>query len=134
MLATVLQNTIDSDTGLSAGFWIGYTIFVLVALAIGIIAMWKVFNKANQSGWPSIIPILNNCMVAHVAGREWWWGLLLLVPCVGFVVWIILMIDLAKSFGHGIGFALGLILLPIVFWLILAFGSSTYQLQRDKWI
>lgn len=134
MLAIALQDTFDTDTGLSTGFWVGYTVFVLIFAVVGIVALWKVFDKAGQSGWPAIVPILNNCMVAHVAGREWWWGLLLLIPCVGFVVWIILMIDLAKAFGQGVGFAIGLILLPIVFWLILAFGSSQYQLQREKWI
>ena len=36
-------------------------------------------------------------------------------------------VDLAKSFGKGVGFGIGLILLPIIFFPILGFGSATYQ-------
>ena len=51
----------------------------------------------------------------------------MLIPIVNFIIWIIVAIDLAKSFGHGIGFAIGIIFLPFIFGLILAFGSDTYQ-------
>ena len=51
----------------------------------------------------------------------------MLIPLVNFIILIILFIDLAKSFGKGIGFAIGLILLSIIFFPILGFGSATYQ-------
>ena len=34
---------------------------------------------------------------------------------------------LAKAFGKGIGFAIGLILLPFIFQLLLGFGSAEYE-------
>ena len=34
---------------------------------------------------------------------------------------------LSKSFGHGVGYTIGLIFLNPIFTLILAFGSSQYQ-------
>ena len=51
----------------------------------------------------------------------------MLIPLVNFIILIILLIDLAKSFGKGVGFGIGLILLPIIFFPILGFGSATYQ-------
>ena len=39
----------------------------------------------------------------------------------------VLMIDLAKSFGKGVGFGIGLILLAVIFFPILGFGSAQYQ-------
>ena len=48
-----------------------------------------------------------------------------------FILLIIVLIDLAKAFGHGVGYALGLIFLPFIFLLILGFGKSTYQLEPD---
>ena len=39
---------------------------------------------------------------------------------------IITMVKLAKAFGKGGGFAVGLIFLSIIFYCILAFGPSTY--------
>jgi len=51
----------------------------------------------------------------------------MLIPFVNFIILIILVIDLAKSFGKGVGFGIGLLLLPIIFFPILGFGSAQYQ-------
>jgi hypothetical protein len=38
-----------------------------------------------------------------------------------------LLRELARVFGRGVGFTLGLLFLPIIFYPILAFGDSQYQ-------
>ena len=92
-----------------------------------IIGMWKVFVKAGQPGWASIIPIYNLFILCKITAKPVWWLLLLLFcPFVNIVVGIIITIALAKSFGKGTGFALGLIFLPFVFYPMLGFGDATY--------
>ena len=39
---------------------------------------------------------------------------------------------MSKVFGHGIGYTIGLILLPNLFWLILGFGKSKYNKKALK--
>jgi hypothetical protein len=51
---------------------------------------------------------------------------LLLIPGVNVTIGIILVFDLAKSFGKGAGFALGLLFLNLIFMLILGFGDARY--------
>ena len=51
----------------------------------------------------------------------------MLIPIVNFIIIIILCIDIAKSFGNGVGFGLGLAILGFIFWPILGFGSAQYQ-------
>ena len=102
-------------------------IFGLLVALLLIVAMWKVFTKAGQPGWASIIPIYNIYIWCKIVGRPWWWILLMLIPFVNFIVAIILCIDLAKSFGKGVGFGIGLALLGIIFFPILGFGSAQYQ-------
>jgi hypothetical protein len=102
-------------------------IFGLLIALLLIVAMWKVFTKAGQPGWASIIPIYNLYIWCKIVGRPWWWILLMLIPLVNFIVAIILCIDLAKSFGKGVGFGIGLALLGIIFFPILGFGSAQYQ-------
>ena len=46
------------------------------------------------------------------------------VPLVNIIVWFILSIDLAKRFGRGTGFGIGIALLPIIFIPILGFGDD----------
>ena len=99
---------------------------LLIALLL-IVAMWKVFTKAGQPGWASIIPIYNLYIWCKIVGRPGWWILLMLIPFVNIIVGIILCIDMAKSFGKGAGFGIGLALLGVIFIPILGFGSAQYQ-------
>jgi hypothetical protein len=85
------------------------------------------FKKAGQEGWPALIPIYSTYILLKVVGRPGWWLILFLIPIVNLVILIIVMNDLSKSFGHGVGFTLGLLFLSIIFLYILAFGSSTYR-------
>ncbi len=103
--------------------WIVY----LALYALVVAGWWMMFQKAGEEGWKAIIPIWNTLVLLRIVGREWWWVLLMLIPIVNVVVWIIVALDLAKSFGRGTGFAIGLIFLPFVFALILGFGSDTYR-------
>lgn len=64
----------------------------------------------------------------------------MLIACAGIallVVSVIGMWKLAKAFGHGVGFFLGLVFLPNIFTLILGFGASDYIGRggdpNDKW-
>ena len=101
---------------------------VYLALVILVIAgFWKTFSKAGEPGWAAIIPIFNTSIMLKIAGRPWWWLVLLIIPIVSFVVWIVASVDIAKSFGKGTGFGIGLALLPFIFYPILGFGDAQYQ-------
>ena len=104
-------------------FWIFWVAFMILM----IVGVWKIFTKAGQPGWASIIPIYNWYVWCKIVGRPGWWVLLLFIPFVNFIVGIVLCIDLAKSFGKGVGFGIGLVLLPLIFCPILGFGSAQYQ-------
>lgn len=96
-------------------------------LIVMIIAMWKIFTKAGQPGWASIIPIYNVLVLLKIVGKPAWWIILFLIPVANLVVAIILTFALAARFGKGAGFGVGLLLLPIIFLPVLAFGSATYS-------
>jgi hypothetical protein len=103
-----------------------FPLFVF-AIAIFVIAgMWKTFAKAGQPGWAILIPIYNAYVLCKIAQRPGWWVLLMLVPVVNIVVSIIIAIDVAKCFGKGTGFGLGLAFLGAIFYPILGFGDATY--------
>lgn len=99
----------------------------LAVFLLVVIGMWKMFEKAGQPGWGALIPIYNTYLLCKVAGRPGWWVILMLIPIVSLVIAIIVMIDIAKAFGKGTGFAVGLILLSPVFIPILGFGDAQYQ-------
>lgn len=104
---------------------IGFIIYAAIVV-FEIAALWQVFVKGGRPGWAAIIPIYNIYVLLKIVGRPGWWLILYIIPIVGFIVWIIVSIDLAKSFGRSSGFAVGLIFLPFIFIPILGFGSATY--------
>jgi Family of unknown function (DUF5684) len=104
-----------------------FLVFILAIVILMIAGMWKMFTKAGQPGWAAIIPIYNNYIMCKIVGRPGWWVILLLIPYLNFIFFIIIMLDLAKSFAKGIGFAVGLILLSPIFVCILGFGEAEYQ-------
>ena len=99
----------------------------IVVVIVMIVAQWKLFSKAGKPGWASLVPIYNTVVLLEIVGRPTWWILLLLIPCTAPIILVIIAVDLAKSFGKGGGYAVGLILLGIVFFPMLAFGSAQYE-------
>ena len=104
----------------------GVMIFSLLLIVFLIICRWKIFAKAGQPGWASIVPIYNTIVYLQVCKKPVWWIVLLLLPFVNIVILIILTFQLAKVFGKGAGFGVGLLLVPIICLPILAFGSAQY--------
>jgi Family of unknown function (DUF5684) len=111
--------------GFAAGiFGLGFSIVMLVVALICIAACWKVFEKAGEPGWAAIVPIYNIIVMLKIAGKPTWWVLLFFIPLVNFIVAILVLIAFAARFGKGVGFALGMLIFPFIFWPLLAWGGS----------
>jgi len=105
-------------------------IFVLFNLAFAVfmvVVQWKIFVKAGEPGWASIVPIYNAVLLMKIAGKPGWWVILMFVPFANLVVVILMDIGLARNFGRSDGFAAGLIFLPVIFLAVLALGDSRYS-------
>ena len=125
VLAFLMQTDNSGGNALGAGMGIGFTIVFLAIVVLMIAAMWKVFAKAGEPGWAAIVPIYNYVVLDRIAGRPGWWIILWLF--ISPIPYIVVSFDLAKRFGKGAGFAIGLILLPFVFYPLLAWGDARYQ-------
>ena len=123
---TTTTSSGSAGAALAVFFVVFVGIYVLTAFAF-----YGIFKKTGQPTWAAFVPVANQWFLFEAAGRPGWWVLLGLIPCVGpfiaIVLWIIVCIDLANSFGKSGGFAVGLILLSIIFLYILGYGSAQYQ-------
>lgn len=125
--------TYTTTTSSSGGYSMGQSLLFGALGIFIIVCMWKVYTKAKQPGWAAIVPIYNIIIELRIVRRPWWWVFLMLIPLVNLVVAIIVLNDLSKAFGKGVGMTLLLLFLPIIGYPILAFGDATYQpklLQR----
>ena len=142
---TYSYTTTAADTGFWAAFAGFMLVFLLIGLAVAVVAiigMWKMFTKAGEEGWKSIIPIYNAITLCKIVGVNPWWilivfvaGLLNFIPIIGALVnlaasiyfSILLCVSTANSFGKDTGFAVGLFFLSPIFYCILGFGSAKYE-------
>jgi hypothetical protein len=118
------------DYGSSGGSAAGGLVVLVIELVVAVLmiaGMWKVFAKAGEPGWAAIIPIYNVIVMLKIAGKPAWWFILFLIPVVSFIIAILVAIEIAKKFGQGAGFGIGMAFLPFIFYPMLGFGSATYQ-------
>jgi len=112
--------------GLTVGSIVFFCIAMMVIAAIAIISMWILFLKAGEHGWAAIVPFYSAYVLFKITWGNGWFFLLSFIPIAGAVIWIITLVKLARAFGKGNGFAVGLVLLSFIFMLILSFGSAQY--------
>jgi hypothetical protein len=127
MVATL--TTLFGQGGGGGGGGAVVLVIYLIVVVLAIAGVWKVFTKAGQPGWGCIVPIYNIYLILKIAGKPGWWLILFFIPIVGFIVMILVTVDLAKNFGKGVGFALGLIFLGFIFYPVLGFSDAQYQPQ-----
>ncbi len=108
-------------------FGLLFAIVMAAVFALMIASMWKVFVKAGQPGWAALVPVYNLIVLLKITGKPLWWLAMFCVPFANFVVIVMIMINLAKCFGKGTGFGVGLLVFGFVFFPILAFGDARYQ-------
>ena len=123
---------LDKMADMTPGQQVAYSIVGIIVGVLLLIAAWKINQKAGEPGWKAIIPFYNMYTLVKIADGKGIKFLLFFIPVVGFVYEIIFDIRLAKAFGKGTGFILGLIFLPNIFSLILGFGSAEYLGPHNK--
>ncbi|MEI7724898.1 MAG: DUF5684 domain-containing protein [Bacteroidota bacterium] len=104
----------------------------LMSMVIEVVGAWMMFQKAGEPGWAAIIPIYNYLIAIKIAGLPWWYLLLMLIPVVNLVIYIIILNGLAKNFGKGTGFTVGLFFLRFIFIPILGFGNAVYSGDKSN--
>lgn len=121
---TMMDTASSSGNGWAlAVFWIVY-FAVLIFL---VISQWKVYEKAQKPGWAVLVPVYNVIVYLQIINKPWWWIFLMLIPLVNIVFIIWMTHRLSLSFGKSVGFTIGLLVLPFIFFPILAFSDAQYR-------
>lgn len=109
-----------------AGIGVGVMLFYFALIALMLVSYWKIFTKAGKEGWKSIIPVYNFVVILEIVAKPIWWVVLMFVPFVNVIIYIMVVNELSKVFNKGVGTTIGLLLLPVVFFPMLAFGDAKY--------
>ena len=118
----------EAQLAATGGMLVAEIIFYVIIYVVEAIALMKIFEKAGVTSWYAWIPFLNTYWITQIATGNGWLFLIMFIPCVGTLIWCILVaVKLAAAFGQGGGMIALLILIPIVGYYVLAFGGAQYQ-------
>jgi hypothetical protein len=141
-MSTMSSYYSDSASNAAAlGFLFVFSVIsIIIGIAVAGLIFMGVFRKAGKPQWAAFVPFYNYYLLLDIVGRPSWWiwlfvggAVLSWIPFLGLLVGIGLLVlqilvmnDLAKSFGKDTGWTVGLVLLPIVFVSILGYGQAPY--------
>jgi hypothetical protein len=101
--------------------------FFLAIVIFCIAGVWRTYSKAGHPGWTCLIPIYNTYVWVKMASKPGWWVLLMFIPVLNVIFAIIVAAGVARNFGKGIGFTIGMIIFPFIFLMVLGFGDSKFN-------
>ena len=104
-------------------------ILEILATILILIADWQLFKKMGREGWEGIIPLYNNYVLCEEMYYSGWKFLLMFIPLYNIYFIFKLNRDWVQSFHKSTGFAIGMIFLPFIFHVILAFDSNAVYLD-----
>ena len=151
MMTSTFEQFLAVASGVSIIAILGFAAMGVLTL----VAKWKIFTKAGEKGWKSLIPVystyvefgftwnrlqgilvLASLLVARIitgiaSPDSVIYGLAAIPAIYAGVAGLIQIHKLSKAFGHGFGFTLGLIFLNPIFLMILAFGKDSQYVGPD---
>ena len=113
--------------------FIEWFIFFLVIQVIHFAGTWKLYLRANRKAWEAAIPIYNAVILMKIINRPKWWVILLFIPVINQLMFPILWIETARSFGFNKRKDTAFVLLTLGFYLFFInyATDSTYKLNRS---
>ncbi len=108
-------------------------ILILVVQVIHFFGTWKLYKRAGRSAWQAAIPFYNAIVLFGIIKRPWWWLILMFIPVVQLLMFPVIWVETAKSFGHddtkdGV---LSVVTLGFYLYYINYFSRKEYQGNRE---
>ncbi|MBN4085203.1 signal peptidase I [Flavobacteriaceae bacterium AH-315-B10] len=74
-------------------------IFFLIIQAVHGLGTWKLYIKAGRQAWEAFIPIYNAIVLMKIINRSVWWTILLFLPIINLIMFPVIWVETARSFG-----------------------------------
>ena len=76
-----------------------WTLFFFLLQIVHFLGTWKLYKTAGFHSWQALIPIYNAYVLMKIIRRPTWWVLLLFIPTINLIMFIIIWIEILRSFG-----------------------------------
>ncbi|WP_028375124.1 signal peptidase I [Leeuwenhoekiella sp. MAR_2009_132] len=108
-------------------------IFFLAVQVIHFLGTWKLYKKAGRQPWEAIVPVYNAVILMKIIGRPWWWSILLFIPIVNLIMFPVIWVETARSFGKNTTTDTALVIVTLGFYLYYLnyVAPVTYKTERS---
>jgi len=96
--------------------WIQWFILILIIQVIHGLGTWKLYIKAGRQAWEAFIPLYNAVILMKILNRPWWWVILLFLPIVNLIMFPVVWVETARSFGKNSTFDTALAIITLGFY------------------
>ena len=109
--------------------WLG---FLLVLQLVHFGGTWKLYRAAGESPWKALVPIYNAVILMKIINRPKWWVILLFIPTINVIIFAVLWIETARSFGKNSTKDTFLVLISLGFYLYWINYASSIHYVSDR--
>lgn len=108
-------------------------LFFLLVQVIHFLGTWKLYKKAGRQAWEAIVPVYNAIVLMQIIGRPKWWTILLFIPIVNLIMFPVIWVETARSFGKSSTTDTLLVIITLGFYLYyLNYAAPvTYKTERS---
>lgn len=78
---------------------IQWLIFILIIQVIHGLGTWKLYIKAGRQAWEAFVPVYNAVVLMKIINRSPWWTILLFLPIINLIMFPVVWVETARSFG-----------------------------------
>mgnify|MGYP000011734342 CR=1 FL=1 len=77
-----------------------WLLVILVMQGVHFLGTWKLYQKAGRKSWEAIVPIYNAIVLLQIINRPKWWVILLFIPVINLIMFPVIWVETARSFGR----------------------------------
>ncbi|HIC32189.1 MAG TPA: signal peptidase I [Flavobacteriaceae bacterium] len=115
---------------MSGAQWI---IFFFVIQLLHGLATWKLYIKAGRKAWEAFVPVYNAVILMKIINRPWWWTILLFLPIVNLIIFPVVWVETARSFGKNSSQDTFLAIILLGFYnFYLSYGAKDLKYRENR--
>ena len=110
-----------------------WIIFFFVIQLLHGLATWKLYVKAGRKAWEAFVPVYNAVVLMKIINRPWWWTILLFLPIVNLILFPVVWVETARSFGKNSSQDTFLAIILLGFYnFYLSYGAKDLKYRENR--
>ncbi|MGB0838270.1 MAG: signal peptidase I [Flavobacteriaceae bacterium] len=77
-----------------------WILFILVIQVVHFLGTYKLYQRAGREAWEALVPFYSAVVMMKIINRPSWWVFLLVIPVVNLLMFPVIWVETARSFGH----------------------------------